>query len=76
MKFAAFRNKPLADLKASWYLFGGRSIYMKLFQGKPTFRSHASRIFNVFDSVIDCLDKDPDNTEIQKIIADGKIVTG
>lgn len=45
-----------------------------LFSGKPVFRSHASRIFNVFDSVIDCLDNDPEGTEIPKIIADSKFV--
>jgi hypothetical protein len=39
------------------------------------FRAHASRIFNVFSSVIDALDKDPDLKAIKRIIAEGKWVT-
>lgn len=43
-------------------------------QGTPGFRAHASRIFNVFCSVIDALDKDPDMYATKKIVAEGKVL--
>jgi len=52
-KFAAFRDKPLAELK-----------------GTAAFRAHASRILNVFSSVIDALDKDAEMKGIKTIVAD------
>jgi len=45
-----------------------------ILQGTPGFRAHASRIFNVFSSVIDALDKDPELITIKKIVAEGKTV--
>jgi hypothetical protein len=45
---------------------------MLFLQGTPGFRAHASRIFNVFSSVIDALDKDPDMDEIVKIVAESE----
>ena len=46
---------------------------INILQGTPGFRAHASRIFNVFSSVIDALDKDPEFIAIKKIVADGNI---
>lgn len=45
---------------------------MDFLQGTPGFRAHASRIFNVFSSVIDALDKDPEMHAIQKIVAESE----
>lgn len=55
-KFAAFKKKPLTELK-----------------GSPYFRAHASRIFNIFTCVVDGLGKDPNDEEVKKFIADGKL---
>lgn len=42
-------------------------------KGAPYFRSHASRIFNVFTCVVDGLGKDPDNRGIKKFIAESNL---
>ncbi|CAO1370909.1 unnamed protein product [Diamesa serratosioi] len=39
-------------------------------KGTPGFRTHASRIMNVFSSVIDALDKDPELKGIKRIVAE------
>lgn len=51
-----------------------RGIPLEELKGTPGFRAHASRIYNVFSSVIDSLDKDPEMKGIQKIVADGRLV--
>ncbi|CAG9797081.1 unnamed protein product [Chironomus riparius] len=47
-----------------------RNTPLLMLKGTPGFRAHASRIFNVFSSVIDALDKDPEFIAIKKIVAD------
>ncbi|CRL02393.1 CLUMA_CG015163, isoform A [Clunio marinus] len=42
-------------------------------KGSPFFRAHASRIYNVFDSVIDGIGKDPENKEVMSFIAESGI---
>jgi hypothetical protein len=72
--FHAFRNTPLLLLKVR---NSKNLLFYKIkciFQGTPGFRAHASRIFNVFASVIDALDKDPDLSGIKQILAESELI--
>lgn len=47
------------------------SFTFNLFLMKSFWRAHASKIMNVFSSVVDALDKDPELVAIKKIVAEG-----
>nr|BAO18451.1 globin [Polypedilum nubifer] len=57
-------------IPASKVFIAFRNTPLLMLKGTPGFRAHASRIFNVFSSVIDALDKDPDMEGIKHIVAE------
>ncbi|CRK93815.1 CLUMA_CG007342, isoform A [Clunio marinus] len=50
--------------------FSFRDVPLSDLKGTPGFRNHASKIFNVFSSVVDALDRDPDYMGIKRILAE------